>query len=245
MANITTQDRVRLAFSFFHNLEATNTNNNNRQPPPNIAATSFRKFSNGICSICEQNTEVTTYKFCKHQADVCMECLLSWTIHRIKDHNTISCYNRECRNTRITFENVRKFLTIPNDVVNVYQTRTRRALNTMKDVTNCAVFTCNGFNVHNARMRFKCNECGLVTCVKHGIATTETGQFCCELDYGDSDETIKKIAKRCPHCKVPIQKNEGCNHMTCKLCTGQFCYSCGEAYVAGHFDGARCKQFEN
>ncbi|KAH8836059.1 hypothetical protein DL96DRAFT_106541 [Flagelloscypha sp. PMI_526] len=36
--------------------------------------------------------------------------------------------------------------------------------------------------------------------------------------------------KHCPGCLMPIQKGEGCNHMTCRApgCTTHFCYTCGE-----------------
>ncbi|KAF9220043.1 hypothetical protein BS17DRAFT_359651 [Gyrodon lividus] len=36
--------------------------------------------------------------------------------------------------------------------------------------------------------------------------------------------------KYCPNCKTPIQKQDGCNHMSCISpgCNTQFCYRCGE-----------------
>lgn len=32
--------------------------------------------------------------------------------------------------------------------------------------------------------------------------------------------------KRCPRCRVHIEKNEGCLHMTCSHCGHQFCWNC-------------------
>ncbi|KAM9976232.1 hypothetical protein ACTFIR_010073 [Dictyostelium discoideum] len=34
----------------------------------------------------------------------------------------------------------------------------------------------------------------------------------------------------CKRCKYPIEKNGGCNHVTCSRCYFQFCYVCGEDY---------------
>ena len=35
--------------------------------------------------------------------------------------------------------------------------------------------------------------------------------------------------KQCPKCKFWVEKNEGCDHMTCR-CSFQFCYICGGVY---------------
>ena len=40
-----------------------------------------------------------------------------------------------------------------------------------------------------------------------------------------------KNARRCPKCKVFIQRLEGCDQMSCPRCRTQFCYLCGERIV--------------
>merc|ERR1719300_1864580 len=42
-----------------------------------------------------------------------------------------------------------------------------------------------------------------------------------------SDDYIKDKAKPCPHCNAPIEKNDGCNKITCWRCSTNFCWLCG------------------
>ncbi|MFC1842378.1 RBR family RING finger protein [Candidatus Dependentiae bacterium] len=43
------------------------------------------------------------------------------------------------------------------------------------------------------------------------------------------DQINKGKMRRCPGCRAPIEKNEGCNHMTCK-CGHEFCWVCYRSY---------------
>jgi len=47
---------------------------------------------------------------------------------------------------------------------------------------------------------------------------------------------VQEHAKPCPNCHANIEKNGGCNHMTCTACRHQFCWLCMEPYVANHFN---------
>jgi len=41
-------------------------------------------------------------------------------------------------------------------------------------------------------------------------------------------------ARRCPGCKIVIEKNGGCQHMTCRGCRHEFWWCCGQAYRGNH-----------
>ena len=54
--------------------------------------------------------------------------------------------------------------------------------------------------------------------------------------------------KQCPNCGSPTEKNEGCNHMTCKRCRHEYCWICMKPWslhsnkTGGYF---RCNRFDD
>ena len=69
-----------------------------------------------------------------------------------------------------------------------------------------------------------CPHCSHRFCVKC-FESAHLGVDSC----GSSDDaSVKAIAdlKRCPGCRTPTERNEGCNHMTCARCRMEWCFEC-------------------
>jgi len=87
-------------------------------------------------------------------------------------------------------------------------------------------------NLRNVRC--ECGHCFCFQCkdVAHRPLQCEKFRKWMGL-VGGKDETlnigwIKKNAKQCPQCKMSIEKNQGCMHMTCRTCKHEFCWLCLE-----------------
>jgi len=76
-------------------------------------------------------------------------------------------------------------------------------------------------------------QCGWKFCF-HCRAAAHRPATCGELELwnaklekdGESTLWVLENTKKCPGCKVPIEKNEGCMHMTCTSCKHEFCWLC-------------------
>jgi hypothetical protein len=74
--------------------------------------------------------------------------------------------------------------------------------------------------------KFKCKACKKSHCVVHNVKWHD-GESCAEYDYRmgslkkNEEEAsrllVEEISKQCPGCKRPVEKVDGCDHMTCKF----------------------------
>jgi len=68
---------------------------------------------------------------------------------------------------------------------------------------------------------FNCGESAHLPC---GCSLAEKWLSLCRTD-AENVTWIRAFTKRCPKCQSMIEKNEGCNHMTCR-CGYEFCWLC-------------------
>jgi hypothetical protein len=86
-----------------------------------------------------------------------------------------------------------------------------------------------------SKSKLVCPKCSSVTCFKcnerwHGSKSCESAADAHMAAYARVNNVFK-----CPSCKAPIERSEGCNHMTCSACRYQFCWMCKRRYSYNHF----------
>ncbi|KAI9768300.1 MAG: hypothetical protein M1839_004135 [Geoglossum umbratile] len=96
---------------------------------------------------------------------------------------------------------------------------------------------------------FDCPDCLNTTCIRCKV-TNHEGSTCAEYRELTSEGAIafqkwkeKNHVKPCPKCGTPIEKESGCNHMTCTVCQAHICWYCMKVFGSGgecytHMQGA-------
>lgn len=51
--------------------------------------------------------------------------------------------------------------------------------------------------------------------------------------------------KPCPNCNCRIEKNQGCNHMTCSMCRHDFCWVCMGDWATHDHNFDTCNKFKS
>lgn len=109
----------------------------------------------------------------------------------------------------------------------------REAMSQMPGFKTCRAPGCRSGQIHwegKAQPIMTCNGCGHKTCVMHDVEW-HAGMTCTEWDEQASlaqarrpeqaanEEYLAAETKPCPNpaCARPIEKNGGCQHMTCEF----------------------------
>ncbi|KAK8867088.1 hypothetical protein M9Y10_010057 [Tritrichomonas musculus] len=93
-------------------------------------------------------------------------------------------------------------------------------------ITCCPEHPQKKFLIGGNPIKCPCESCKLCFCVSCK-SWHDPSKFC---------ENLDKSFKRCPKCKTPTIKNDGCNHIQCK-CGAHWCYKCGDGPFS---DGSQC-----
>ncbi|TGO81077.1 hypothetical protein BPOR_1371g00010 [Botrytis porri] len=132
---------------------------------------------------------------------------------RIKHEDSIRC--PECA-VLLSFDNVKLFAS-ETDFIRYDKSSLSSCIRSDPKSTNCLGPGCNDGQIHEGG-----DDQPIMTC-----GTWYDDQSRNRLRQEDaSQDLINKATKRCPSCQVRIEKNLGCDHMTCRYCEHEFCWVC-------------------
>ncbi|CAE7215475.1 unnamed protein product, partial [Rhizoctonia solani] len=195
------------------------------------------------CSICLETMDSSLWirpsTLCTHEPKSCEPCFAKYVVHAIEEGLTeILCPEVECRK-RMEYADVEIRLRGDEERLNRYSSLVaQKELERHPNFVWCTNERCGKGQIHNqgdTTPLVVCHHCHTYICFVHRVPWH--GNLTCdqyskhEIENKASEEYINTHMKRCPNmgCKRPIEKIDGCDHMTCFRpggCGHEFCWIC-------------------
>ena len=179
---------------------------------------------------------------CRHaQRQICAQCVQQHTYHAFADdpRAAIRCPENGCQ-ALFDFDSVQRILSSSNPNISGCKSAmlkrenqlTMDSIDQMPNFVWCA-YGCEWGSIIDEGDILLCKHCHKKTC-KHHRTQWHAGMTCGEYDQklklnqqeDHNQAWLKKNTKKCPKCKTNIEKNDGCEHMTCIQCKYEFCWLC-------------------
>ncbi|KFY41404.1 hypothetical protein V494_03024 [Pseudogymnoascus sp. VKM F-4513 (FW-928)] len=212
-----------------------------------------------MCDICcEDEAGLLTFAMkCGHR--YCVDCYRHYLSQKIKEEGEaahIQCPQDGCK--RI-MDSKSMDLLVAADLNNRYHELLTRTYvedkNALKwcpapDCVNAVECKINKRDLDKVVPTVAC-DCGYRFCF--GCILTDHQPAPCDLvkrwlkKCADDSETANWISantKECPKCNSTIEKNGGCNHMTCRKCKHEFCWMCMGLWSEHGTSWYNCNRFE-
>lgn len=190
------------------------------------------------CSVCfdELTLVCPTSNRCQHR--FCVECVATHIEAETNSKGTsleIFCpAGRTKCGVQLSHSEVRQYASAA--VFARYDTLvTRKALQAMSEFRWCSAVNCGSGQLHEGSLLelpiMFCGACRKMTCAQHQCPW-HVNMTCEEYDELNqnaaraTDAYIVRHTKPCPQCQHAIEKNGGCDHMTCSQCRHEFCFRC-------------------
>lgn len=201
-----------------------------------------RKSFQHTCEICfdDYTTGEMLKMPCGHA--FCLDCWKGFIISKVGDGP--SCIQATCPQAGchelITEEEVQEVAPDLLDKFQLYQLRNFVELNgTCRWCPGpgcervAAIHSSSGFFQDSDSIIAHCDSCTTRFCIKCGeephsplhCKALEAWKEKCKNE-SETANWILANTKACPKCRSRIEKNQGCNHMTCQKCKHEFCWIC-------------------
>ena len=168
------------------------------------------------------------HKFCK-------TCAIGYVEEKIGEGQDIHCLFHDCPAV-LTVEEIRDL--VGNEQADMWERKRREHL---PNYRNCPALNCTGYLLTTPlATQTQCPVCRLQLCSHCGKEWHTTS--CDEVSKAELHESL--AVKACPGCQDFIEKNKGCDHMTCQRCRHEWCWLCLQRYtpthpIPGNYDSCR------
>ncbi len=134
---------------------------------------------------------------------------------------------------KIADEIVKEFVT--NELFSKYKKfQINKMILNNKNMKFCPIINCDGYGSKGEDKFVECNK-GHKFCF-YCLNPWHKNNKCEEiLDKEFARWRKGKMIKKCISCGFWTEKNEGCNHITCKACSKEWCWICSKTYLPGHY----------
>ncbi|OQS01106.1 hypothetical protein ACHHYP_01798 [Achlya hypogyna] len=189
------------------------------------------------CTICcEDETDQLIALGCQHF--FCMECWVFYLQHKISEGPlciTTTCPQHGCKE-RVSDAIFKKLLP-PAEYTKYAMYVLRSFVDINKTVKWCPSPGCDKAIASSGGLLTVACTCGCLFCLRcgeeaHQPVTCDQLALWQEKCKNESETAnwILANTKKCPKCSVRIEKNQGCNHMTCRGCKYEFCWICMDVW---------------
>jgi ariadne-1 len=188
----------------------------------------------GNCTICYERRQLTGLP-CGHY--FCLDCWNSYLENKIADegHAYLPCPEYKC-SIIIDDDTALNLIKSPNAKLSYNKLVTNSFVESNPLMKWCPGRDCGRIiKVPHAECRAVTCDCGSIFCFACSQAWHEP--VGCDLlkrwlkkcnDDSETSNWLNANTKDCPKCQITIEKDGGCNHMTCKnvSCRFEFCWMC-------------------
>ena len=201
------------------------------------------------CEICNDKyivTDKNKVNKCGHS--FCDSCWFDSLSIKIKENklSSIKCLDYNCKE-KLDDEFIINLINSDNDLIKKYK-RYKTELLIINDPNKklCPFPDCDSYLelkdirikevscLNNHKFCFECLQ------KPHGkLPCDNRNLFKSIIEFAESN-----LVKKCPNCSIIIEKNKGCNHITCSKCGYQWCWLCNQKYSPDHFKRGKCFGFQ-